>query len=406
MLDLPLESVTFGHLNGVVEQRAHEGKLIEFKKELWRLDANINPNQSDLDKQRIEFLKDVSSFANTDGGHLIVGIEESDGIATEVTGIEVEEAEAWKSRLNQLMQNWLEPRINVSLRFVQLSDARSALVFHIPGSSMGPHRITYNDHGHFYARNSTGAYRMDTEELRSAFTRSLTLADTIRRFRHQRIDLIEGPELPVRLLLEPRLVMHLIPQSSFSARIDFSIDELKQYEQLLGPPGQRSWTGRPNLDGFLTISGRTEESGARARGYVQLFRNGVIESTHTGISFQHRNQTRYWSPNAEAELISALPNLFKCLSSLGIVQSVWLFITLCRINESHYIADFDSSRPFDRPVIHLTELLVNDLNEESHIILRPALDHIWNAMGQERCLRISEKGERQNLGLDRAYDFL
>jgi hypothetical protein len=405
MLDLPLESVTVSHVNSLIEQRVHEGKTIEFKKDLWRLDANTNPSQTDLDKQRIEFLKDVSSFANTDGGHVIVGIEESDGIASAVTGIEVE-AEAWKSRLNQLMQNWIEPRINISLRFIHIAGNVSVLIFHVAPSSVAPHRITYNDHGHFYARNSTGAYRMDIEELRTGFTRSYSLAESIRRFRLQRIELIENRDIPIALTHDPHLILHLIPQSSFTTRAEFSIEELTQHERLLGPPGERYWAIRPNLDGVLTVSGQMEEAGARARGFVQLFRSGAIESAFSGISFRHRNGTRYWSPHAEASIISALPDYLNCMSQLGVAPPVWMFVTLCRMNDVQYIADMDSGRPFDRAQIFLPEFRIDDFEAPAHRILRPVLDQIWNAMGHDRCLRISEAGERQELGLDRAYDFL
>jgi hypothetical protein len=406
MLAKPIIEISETDLVELVDDRYREGKILEFKTDLWRLVKADNPDQVDRDSQTIEFLKDVSSFANADGGHLIVGIKDKDGAASELRGIKVKSQDLWKNKLDALMQSWIDPRIHAETRFVDLQSGKQALIISVAASTIGPHRVTFQEHGHFYSRNSHGAFRMDTEELRTGFTRSYSLAESIRRFRMQRIELIEGRDIPISLTYDPHLILHLIPQAFFSTRADFSIEELKQHERLLGPPGERHWAIRPNLDGVLTVSGRMEEKDARARGFVQLFRSGAIESAYSGISFRHRNGTRYWSPHAESSLISAVPEYLKCMSQLGVASPVWMFVTLCRMNDVQYIADMDLGRPFDRAQIFIPEFRIDDFQSPAHQILRPVLDQIWNAMGHDRCLRISETGERQDLGLDRAFDFL
>ncbi len=107
MLDKPIEQVTTADLQELADEKQHEGKLVDFKADLWRVDKAANHNQADRDKQIIEFLKDVSSFANTDGGYLVVGMKEED--ASELFGIDSVSEDDWKNRLDQLMQKWLEP---------------------------------------------------------------------------------------------------------------------------------------------------------------------------------------------------------------------------------------------------------------------------------------------------------
>jgi predicted HTH transcriptional regulator len=54
-----------------------EGVLLDYKSDIYgRADADVR-----------EFLKDVSSFANTAGGHLIIGIDESGGIPTAIAAL-------------------------------------------------------------------------------------------------------------------------------------------------------------------------------------------------------------------------------------------------------------------------------------------------------------------------------
>lgn len=55
-----------------------EGRTIDYKREL--------PGNSDGDKK--EFLADVSSFANTSGGDLILGVDENAGVPIQITGFQ------------------------------------------------------------------------------------------------------------------------------------------------------------------------------------------------------------------------------------------------------------------------------------------------------------------------------
>jgi predicted HTH transcriptional regulator len=54
-----------------------EGVLVDYKRDMYgRGDADVK-----------EFLKDVSSFANTAGGHLIIGVDETGGIPTGISAL-------------------------------------------------------------------------------------------------------------------------------------------------------------------------------------------------------------------------------------------------------------------------------------------------------------------------------
>ena len=55
-----------------------EGLRIEYKRELY--------GKSDADKS--EALKDISAFANSVGGHLIIGVEEAEGLPVGIPGVD------------------------------------------------------------------------------------------------------------------------------------------------------------------------------------------------------------------------------------------------------------------------------------------------------------------------------
>jgi hypothetical protein len=63
-LSKPLDAIAESDIQSLVDNKVAEAKIIEYK--------SVLPGASDGDKR--EFLSDVSSFANTIGGHLIYGV--------------------------------------------------------------------------------------------------------------------------------------------------------------------------------------------------------------------------------------------------------------------------------------------------------------------------------------------
>lgn len=65
----PLEEITEADLQRLVEDRVEENRQLEYKRDI--------PGTSDADKR--EFVRDVVSFSNSAGGHIIFGIAASNG---------------------------------------------------------------------------------------------------------------------------------------------------------------------------------------------------------------------------------------------------------------------------------------------------------------------------------------
>ncbi|WBY06709.1 ATP-binding protein [Sphingomonas sp. 7/4-4] len=91
--------------------RAPESLTLEFKRSL--------PGRSDRD--RAEFLKDVSALANAAGGQLVYGVEEKDGTAAALIPTSDEVIDDIVRRLSQVLDAGIEPRLaNVSFHPVSL----------------------------------------------------------------------------------------------------------------------------------------------------------------------------------------------------------------------------------------------------------------------------------------------
>src|SRR4051812_41318824 len=99
MIPKPLSQVSERDIQALVGQ-VSEGRTLDFKRDL--------PGGSDADKK--EFLADVSSFANTNGGDLILGVDEKAGVASKIVGVSASDVDAETLRLEQIILSGLDPR--------------------------------------------------------------------------------------------------------------------------------------------------------------------------------------------------------------------------------------------------------------------------------------------------------
>jgi predicted HTH transcriptional regulator len=161
-----------------------EGVLVDYKRDLYgRADADIR-----------EFLKDVSSFANTSGGHLIIGMDETAGIPTGFTPLSGDSDQELQ-RLENLARDGLEPRIaGLRMKAVPLTSGGYAIMLRIPKSWNPPHRVTARNTNRIYGRNSAGAYEYSVEELRVVFNSAASALDRVRAFRAERLAKIDSGE--------------------------------------------------------------------------------------------------------------------------------------------------------------------------------------------------------------------
>ena len=75
-----------------------EGILIEYKRDNYAIN----------DAGKRELLKDVSSFANTHGGHLIIGMNEDAGVPSEISPLKIDDADKERQRMESLVRDGIE----------------------------------------------------------------------------------------------------------------------------------------------------------------------------------------------------------------------------------------------------------------------------------------------------------
>jgi hypothetical protein len=374
-------------LNELISTGVPEGFMIEYKRPCY--------GSGDADVK--EFLKDVSSFANAAGGHLILGMAETGGVASEITPINVGDADKELQRMESMARDGIEPRIvGIQMKHVPLRAGGSAFILRIPKSWNPPHRVSARGTNRFYARTSAGAYEVSVEELRVLFARGADARDRLRAFRAERLARIAAGDALVPLLARnDRIVIHVLPLFAFGPGEPIDLDKAHAQAEFLRPIGSGSINPRLNFDGLINVYGADENFG-----YTQLFRNGCIEAVEVGCIMERDNRFLIPSLDVEQKIVRIVPTYARALNQLGVSPPIIVMITLQGVRGAFLGVDnrqflFGNPVAINRDTLELPEVMSERWGERTdyEMAIRPALDVLWNAAGYRRSKYFADSGE-------------
>lgn len=377
------DAITAQDFNALVDAQVPEGLRLDFKLTIY--------GKSDSDKR--ELLKDVSALANSHGGHIIIGIEEAEGAATQVVGIE-EDSDAEILRMEQIIRNGLEPAISgIRMRPIPLDSGKKVLLLRIPKSWNPPHRVVAQGVNRFYLRHSAGVHEPSIEELRALFSQSATALEQARRFRDERLAYIASRQGIRPLEDEGRLVLHIVPVAAFSGMVQVDVESIHANEHAFWPLGATGMSPRFNYFGYIN-----ERGGDKNHGYTQVFRNGIVEATKASIVRQSESGPVVAGLALERSIFERFSNYVFGLRDLGVSPPLIVMFTFEGVHGARYAV---SANPWNDPeplleghVLTLPECLIEDYGTKTEMekAVRPAFDALWNAIGYSRSQFFNEDG--------------
>jgi len=224
-----------------------------------------------------------------------------------------------------------------------------------------------------------------------AFNLSETTTERVRNFRQDRISNILADETPVPLYDNAKILLHIIPITSFEPAKSYDISKIASQPTEMKPIYGSAWDHRYNLDGFLTYC---TDSEGKAYSYVQLYRNGIIEAVEAHLLESSGENPLIPSVAYEEELISSLDTYLSLLETLEVEPPIFIFLTLLKVKGYLMaLARGEKSSPIDRDVLLLPEIVLEDYHVSAASVLRPCFDSIWNACGLPRSRNYDENGE-------------
>jgi hypothetical protein len=387
MIPKALEQITSDDILALVANKEPERRTLDFKRDL--------PGTTDADRR--ELRADMTSFANANGGDLVFGVDEANGVAVAVPGLEVSDIDAAIRQIEQTVQSGVDPRIpGFKSHEVSMPDTGPVIVVRVPRSWRGPHLVRINDTFRMYGRNSKGKYIFDATEIRSAFSLADELPQRVRRWRDDRLAAIIGGASPVPLIPGAKLIVHLVPLESLTSGSQVSVESMKAFGQHFPPLCDSGGRSRINIDGLVKSAGWDANAGG-AEAYCQVFRSGRVEAVSGTIvqGGSHRGAIgSQWIVDEVVECVEQYRiGLLGCgvsppyliLSALSGAQGAILAV-------GQRLGAFDQ-HPVDRDLVVLPEVLLETHDSEMRSALRPIFDGLWNACGWERCFDYAPGGE-------------
>lgn len=156
-----VEEIAIEDVANLVDAKERESISLEYK-------AKIEGTE----RHKKELVKDISAFANSEGGYLIIGLEEKDGIPKRICGtlrsIGRQKVEEWIE--NVLITN-ISQKVRTKIKVLPISGSsdKVVVIIYVPISSKRPHMVTSQGENKYYKRHQFQVLPADEMEVREMF---------------------------------------------------------------------------------------------------------------------------------------------------------------------------------------------------------------------------------------------
>lgn len=371
---LDLKNLSLSQLQSLIDNKVFENKELEYKDYSF-----TNGKMSDKNKEKL--VKEIAAFANTNGGIIIIGMQEDENrlpIRINGAGFSFEEFDNWMSAFRQMVLSRIRPHLHgVECYPVELGNKDIAIVITVPKSYARPHSYWDGNKDEFFMRYSNGITHMDIDDLRKGFLYSNGLREKIKQFHRDRLSMILANECVGNLGTDAKFVFHIIPEWSFELGNSVDLGKMSKYRKFR-PLCTSGWNHQYNADGYCLYSPGSHDI---IKNYVQIFNNGIIELVEIRLISQYeRNQVQYWC-DLEEDLLEAAKNYKEILEDLGVYKPWHIFTTLLNCKGYYTISrQCGTSSQIDRNIVDSFDGIYNE-NTSFQEALRPGLDTIARAFG-------------------------
>ena len=225
-------------------------------------------------------LKDITSFANSRGGIILIGVNEpSDEIDIKKQIVGMSDSKVTSANIERVCTTSIEPRIpNLIITFEKVFEDKEIIIIYIPASPIKPHMVNYNKHRAFYIRHSESSVPMTVQEIRDSVLYSSNIGKSALTYAvNEEIDLLE-----YFIKDKPAFIFQAIPLQEAENPLDVRSELV---ETLIRGLNRRQWGYQftinsailptPTLKGIMGSNSRTDSNWM-----TEIQRNGCIQLTY------------------------------------------------------------------------------------------------------------------------------
>jgi hypothetical protein len=382
------------YVNRIITNKIPENIALDYKREL-----KIGKGD-----ERKEFLFDIAAFSNTEGGLLIFGIEEekdndgrNTGIPKDIVGLTISNIDALTLQIEDLVKSSIQPSLaNLLIKLFEI-DSKSILVIGVPKHYGLPHMVTYNSSNKFYKRNNSGKYLVDVFELNQMFMINNELQEKAKQFVRNRFQMINSGDFLTNLDTANSTFIHIIPLSFTQNQIRLTNNEDMNEINNLFRSSSSPITNYHNFEGYIMSS--IIPSPPQINSYVQVFRNGIIESFsndfHEKMNFE--NHTEYYIVDRfEIHCIELIQQALTYFSKKNIYSPILVFVSIFGLKNYKILtgSPYRYSKPINRISLIIPPILIKtnpcDIDSE----LKPIFDILWQSSGVQKSINYNDLGKR------------
>ncbi len=354
-----------------------------------------------VDLNNAEIAKDISSFANKDGGNIIYGIKEFNQKPTKITPIQ---EKGVRERIDQIALNGIDPSLNIRIKPVDVDvDGVKGQIFVISIPKKYPRIHQAKKRKKYYQRTEFTTSAMSNSEIELAFNLAHESNEKFKKFRDDRIFKIKKNRTYILLQNSSKIIILLIPMSSADPSINLNLEPYISDPYKIDPINcSLGRFVKRNINGLLCTCGQTKKN---IISYVQVYRNGIIESVDNDLIkptlIEDQEFEILYLDYIEREIITAVQNYVNVLKDLnvGLPIQISLFI----VNVKGYYIDLtrfkkllflrlSKSSLIEREDITLPDVIIDTYDVNVEKILKPGFDIVWNACGQKESLNYDDHG--------------
>ncbi|MEI6348176.1 MAG: ATP-binding protein [Bacteroidota bacterium] len=365
----------------LVKNEVQESKSLDYKKEL----------KIGQDKDKKEFLYDISAMYNTEGGCLIFGIEErkddkgqNTGRPNKICGITIDNSDKLIQQIEDIIRGNSEPSIsNIAIKIINV-DEQIVLVIGISKGLGLPSMITFNETNKFYRRRNSGKYAVDVYELNHMFMQNQVLKVSAEKFRLQRIEKVRNLKVFPTLDNTASFFIQIIPFSFLSDEtLDFTNAESMNLKTTMKPLFTSGWDSMYNLDGYATFSKTSDRQ--KIDGYDQIFRNGIYEAYTSRLFYQKEFNGKTVNCVYENEFIpitiEKIQNGLTVLRQFQLEPPFLICLSIHSVFDGALKGDRGYSRTFMTDEIVLPPIILPTYETDLYSHLKPNFDILWQSVG-------------------------